>query len=101
MIVADFGQSISVGESSINFEHTERNLRTVTVFGCSLEYHMVGAQRKNLHGCIFSDELRHTACAATHMMETFFAQERIVEIMKKWNCLFILVIVETSELQRI
>ncbi len=26
VIVADFGQSISVGESSLNFEHTERNL---------------------------------------------------------------------------
>ncbi len=79
-----------MGQSSVNFEFTERNLSTVTVFGCSLEYRMLGEQRKILHGCIFSDELRHRVFAATHMMEAFFAHERIIEIMKNMDFYFIL-----------
>ncbi len=69
-LVVDFGQNLIVGRTHNPTEGTERFLSLCTIFAAVLTHRTeIGIQ--NLHGLVFSNELKHTAHTAIKCTETF------------------------------
>ena len=87
-LVIDFGENIKVGRSFYPTEGTERFLSLCTIFSAVLTYNF-DVCKKNLHGLIFSNELKHTAFTATQCLQTFIKSKNANDILSRTTVLHV------------
>ncbi len=77
-----------MGRSHDPTEGTERFLSLCTIFGAVLAYNF-DMCKKNLHGLIFSNQLKHTAFTATQCLQTFIESKNAADILSRTTVLHV------------